>query len=406
MTQSFMRSLLFFSLILSANKIAVEPLFQGERSELRRYLAYTSFDQFVNESDSVTEQKQSLALTLQEMNIPLRVSQSQGLLLAQGAIVKPYLKNLATQIPTLPAAFDRILTIEQQINERGNYVVYHGTSPWRYALAYFDKKLLEAKINVHPNFLPLRQPTKTYTPIGDPVALREEYLTRPRGSSFYHELQFWLGEQDRYHLLFTNNALTANLYGRPFGGESALSFFLGHESHVFGFKEMASGLRRVIHGQPEEDPIKDLFTKHGLQDAYATHKAEIEACLNQKIYGNIMLQCEISPNLLLKTVYPSATGGGRTSVRINKQKIIDSAIVFDALKNKPFSIRNPHLILCCAILTDDLWLNPQAPDTTHGLRIHVHSLEPNKLTMMQHTIDTLVANIFKERSTVDLAASK
>ena len=93
MTRLFIRVLLLFPLMFSANLMTVEPLFHGERTELKKYLGYTSFDQFIHESDEITAHKQSLAQSLQEMNIPLNVSQSQGFILAQGKKIKSHLKK-------------------------------------------------------------------------------------------------------------------------------------------------------------------------------------------------------------------------------------------------------------------------------------------------------------------------
>ena len=210
---------LFFTCTLLVDGASLRSGANNNLSGLNEYIGYYSLTQFLNEPDETTTTKQKVAQSLERNNLLLDVTPSQGLLLAQGNLIKPYLRNLIKTTPQLTQAFDAMLATEKHICSRGNHTIYHGCKKEYYATMYLHSKLHELFHGKKPNFLHLRQPTPIYTPQKDPMIIRTSLLQNGGG---------WLGIQDRYHMLFGNIALSANLYGNGLYNESALLFFIHH----------------------------------------------------------------------------------------------------------------------------------------------------------------------------------
>ncbi len=396
MNRLFIRVLLLFPLMSSANQMTIEPLFHGERTELKKYLGYTSFDQFIHESDEITAHKQSLAQNLQEMNIPLNVSQSQGFILAQGKKIKSHLKKRITQNPELLSALDRMLKAESDITARGNYALYHGCKKERYALMYLHTKLDElfsGKDHRRNGFLHLRQPNGFYVPTEDPATLRKRYVSQ--GGQ-------WLNLQAQYHLLFSNNTLASNLYGRDLYDECALSFFTGDTAGFDAWKSFLSTVWYPLLGKKEIDYVELLFEKYNLKSWYSDHKKIITDTLKPTLKHNVMFQLELSPYLLEHASFPCQAQGFPLNVSIHGKPTSNSVQIKAALQNAPFSVKKSHLIVWAAVLTDDLLLNPNHPETVKGFRVHVHSMEPNKLVLLEQNIDQLVERIRKDIQSIPI----
>jgi hypothetical protein len=109
-----------------------------------------------------------------------------------------------------------------------------------------------------------------------------------------------------------------------------------------------------------------------------------------------MFQLELSPYLLEHASFPCQAQGLPLNVSIHGKPTTNCVQIKAALQNEPFSVKKSHLIVWAAVLTDDLLLNPNHPETIKGFRVHVHSMEPNKLALLEQNIDQLVEHIRKD----------
>ena len=149
----------------------------------------------------------------------------------------------------------------------------------------------------------------------------------------------------------------------------------------------------MFTGKSNAIDLHMLFEQYNLGAWYNKHKSKINKVLTSDLSHNVMLQFELSPELLSATSYPCKPGGAKTAVKINDETIKDPTIICDTLCKKPCAINDPHLIIWTMILTHDLLLNPDAPEMQNGFKVHVHSMEPEKLNALQTRINNLVATI-------------
>jgi hypothetical protein len=321
------------------------------------------------------------AQTLESYYSDLNLSPSQAVLLTGNQKMLKGLEQCDHHYPVQFAnIFKQMMTHEQTIHNRGNIVLYHGTSRFNYALSYLHTKLHDLFYEPSPGYLHLRQPLQ------ETVVKKHRHDYLKQGGS-------WLQFNDTQHLLFCNCALTANLKQHLLFNEDSLTFFTQENTAFSVWKSFLAHTRRFVFGQRTKISIKKLFSHYGLEDFYTQHRKTILKRLDFKAPGNIMLQIEISPMLAQKTLFPAKPIGKRRSLMVNGKRTSNPLTILKTLSARPSAVQGINGTVWCLILTGDLLLNPHHPEVGGNIHFYPYSLDEEKRIAIEKDIDILVEEI-------------
>lgn len=330
---------------------------------------YETFGEFIAESDELTAIKKECAQELNNNDIDLDLDPSEALLLVKTK-QKKHCKKYFNKNTKAQNVFNKALKKSKQLNKQGYLTLYHACMKEIYAIAYFDTKLMELTHGKRPDYLKLRQPIDSYTPIENPSITRNYFLKN--GTPSDHN------PYDRYHLLCANHALTGNLNN---WGECTAHFFAKNDNI----------------SMPSFN-LKTLFEQYGLgkyYEKYEIYKKPINDIL-KTIDGGILLQLAFSPELATKTIYPARPCGPQATITINKQQITDAAAILHALQHNPFYVETTNLqsineLQWRVILTDDILLNPNSAEVINGdFKVFAYSMDQDKLDELHQAIDQII----------------
>lgn len=411
---------------------------------LLKKVHYDSVDDFINESDKDTLQRQEIARVLLEKGYDLNLSQTEADLLT--APVPQYKKDFIRQsndlrkkqsignfidyfnkIFTKENQLDTILSAEKIANQQGYDVLYHGMPGNAYALNYIgtrlDECLNDKKLN--PKYLELRQSIASqeedfslhnkkswYSNIlsyfTNNKDLREQFLNQPsydwvEEGTIIKEVKFLQGGTDvspwvRKLLLCATPSL---FNGSQHNYEAPLYYWLWQQG---GYVAQKIDNDNAFHTLFESRQVP-----HDLNEKYISQlKNAAKKFTSTNGNGNVMLQMIMPHELLNETTYIAHPYGFKRNVYrggLGKAKIESPSQLIDQLKRNPFEIAivpsskegNALDSLQVRVIVDQArLLDHKSDDITNNFSVNAYGIDQKRLKDFQCEVDVIMASLRKD----------